>query len=139
MSKEAKRAARHRAFDRARRLYRLLIRIVGGANPVCKWCGKSEHETQLQLDHVQGKSWRSNKLRMDARINRMRDELKRGVKFRILCIECNSKDGRARQLEGRVHAEDAAMTVRLERKLEEQRGKKLSGGEVDGLFDTVPF
>lgn len=103
LSKADKRRYRWRAFDRARLLYQLLIRLVGGPNPRCAWCGRDEHQTQLTLDHVEGKTWRANELRMDARVRRYRAEFLRGVPLRVLCRECNSKDGADRKANDRVH------------------------------------
>lgn len=103
---EQKRRDRQVQFEKARKLYKLLLRIVGGPLPTCAICGVTERDRPMQLDHKNGKNWRAKDLRMDARVKRYRDELKAGVKFRVLCIDCNAKDGRARQIEGRVHAVD---------------------------------
>lgn len=103
LSRADKRRYRHRSFDRMKRVYDLLIRLVGGTHPCCAWCGRNEHQTQLQLDHVEGKTWRANRLRWDDRIRRYRAEFLRGVPMRILCVECNSKDGRRRQIYDQIH------------------------------------
>lgn len=82
--------------------YAKLIRILGGK---CAWCKRrGEPGAFLTIDHVQGKDYRARRLNVSYRISRYWKEYKAGVKLRVLCYECNSRDGRWRQLEGRVHA-----------------------------------
>lgn len=89
-----RRARRQAAFERARYHYRCLIDSLGGR---CECCG-CEDPTLLSIDHVDGITWVRRELRYDARIARYIEEWCEGVRLRVLCLLCNSRDGRARQL-----------------------------------------
>lgn len=75
------------AFARA-----ILIAVLGG---VCAWCGSDDHP---EVDHVDGRDWVPRELSATARLQRYFAEFRAGVRLRVLCKRCNSKDGRRRQL-----------------------------------------
>ena len=52
-----------------------------------------EDTTELEIDHVNGRSWNLRKLSSSARVARYWREYKAGIKLRILCSLCNATDG----------------------------------------------
>lgn len=91
---KANRAKRHRLQERAAFRFGFLIAELGG---VCTCCGETD-PSLLSVDHVDGITWDRYALRLDARIGRYIREFLEGVRLQVLCLICNSKDGRARQL-----------------------------------------
>lgn len=88
------------ANRRAHTLHRWLIQVLGN---VCAWCGATWTDSHLEIDHIDGRA-RSNhsaqtrQQRWPDRVRTYVREFYRGVRLQVLCKECNSKDGRARQL-----------------------------------------
>jgi hypothetical protein len=78
---------RERAFERAKWLYEMLLRSLGYA---CAQCGEAE-PSLLQVDHVDGITWRHRALRYDARVARYVREWAEGeARMRCLCVHCNA-------------------------------------------------
>ncbi len=63
-----------------------LVKLLGGE---CRQCGS---KGDLQIDHINGKSWTANKVGSDTRVCRYMREMKEG-KLQVLCGDCNSKKG----------------------------------------------
>lgn len=89
-------------MERAAVRYVELIESLGG---FCVWCGETELDA-LSIDHMDGITWNRRKLRLDARVGRYVREHAEGVRLQVLCLHCNSVDGRARQM-AEQHAEPA--------------------------------
>ena len=91
--KTAKRKRRRRhwwardAHVRARAQHGALIATLGAK---CAECG-SEH--RLEIDHVDGRTWRSNSLAFRDRVKRYWREFKEGIRLRVLCRACNGSLG----------------------------------------------
>lgn len=88
------------ANRRAHTLHRWLIATLGNA---CAWCGLGWSDTHLEIDHIDGRehanhSALTRKMRWPDRVRQYVREFYNGTRLRVLCKECNSKDGRARQL-----------------------------------------
>jgi hypothetical protein len=88
------------ANRRAHTLHRWLIQVLGN---VCAWCGATWADSHLEIDHPDGReranhSAHTRKMRWPDRVRQYVREFYRGVRLQVLCKECNSKDGRARQL-----------------------------------------
>ena len=90
----ANRMKRARDLNRAAERFAALIQLLGGA---CAHCEETE-PTLLSVDHIDGITWDRRALRVDARVGRYVREFTEGVRLRVLCLHCNSVDGRARQL-----------------------------------------
>jgi len=90
---ERNRAKRQRDLARAEVRCAELIQTLGG---VCVDCGEDRPEL-LSVDHVDGITWDRYALRLDARVGRYIREHVEGVRLRVLCGVCNSRDGQARQ------------------------------------------
>lgn len=101
---DQRRAYRQARMRRAFRLHRLLLRTLCNGPPRCKLCGVTERHHQLDVDHEQGKRYRADRLRYDARVDRYWAEYREGAKLRVLCRRCNGRDGGERRAEGRVYA-----------------------------------
>ena len=96
------RVKRAKDLERAKRRLAELIQFLGGK---CHVCGE-DNPTLLSVDHVRGIKWKRSDYRFDARVGRYWRELDEGIELRVLCMPCNSKDGRARQL-AEQNAEEA--------------------------------
>jgi hypothetical protein len=79
-----------------RRRRAALIATLGGK---CALCGK---EDQLELDHIDGRTW-SMKLGRMQRLRRYEQEAKEG-KIRVACKPCNGLDGLLRKYGGYASA-----------------------------------
>lgn len=90
------RAKRQRLMDRAAFRFGFLIAELGG---VCDECGEDRPEL-LTVDHRDGITWNRYALRLDARVGKYIREYLAGVRLRVLCGVCNSRDGQARQQPG---------------------------------------
>lgn len=77
-------AARH---ERAKARHRELVKLLGGRCAECK----STH--RLEIDHVDGREWRSKSLAFRDRVARYWREYKSGVYLRVLCRKCNGSLG----------------------------------------------
>lgn len=86
--------ARTAAGGRTARLNERRIELMRQINPdlTCQWeedgavCGEHPSDlSQLHIDHVDGKSYRSRTLSLSSRIARYKRELTSGVKLRLLC------------------------------------------------------
>ena len=62
--------------------------LVAKMGSACACCGVIE---DLQIDHKNGKEWRSNRLSWRARVLRMEREYAAGVQLQVLCRSCNEK------------------------------------------------
>ena len=91
---KANREKRQRDLARASERHDELVKLLGG---VCACCGETEPDA-LSIDHVDAITWERRKLRWDARVGRYWREHAEGVRLQVLCLVCNSVDGRARQL-----------------------------------------
>lgn len=95
---------RKRALAQATRDHRVLIALLCLPDePHCSWCKRGWDETHLQIDHMDGRAVAVNNAAMrnkrwDVRVRRYWWEYLHWVSLRVLCKECNSRDGRARQL-----------------------------------------
>lgn len=78
-------SARQRTW--AKRKRRELIEILGGkcSDPAC-----STPEADLEIDHVNGRTWEPRKYELSWRISRYWQEYRDGVELRVLCKSCNS-------------------------------------------------
>lgn len=66
----------------------------------CACCGRAFELEDLEVDHVDGRTWYGRSLNFLDRIRRQWRELDAGVRLRGLCKSCNSRDGAVR-LRGR--------------------------------------
>lgn len=66
--------------------HRTLIEELGGC---CVWCGKT---TRLELDHIEGRTWKPSLVSWHRRIRRYRDEAAAGL-LQVLCKTCNAVKG----------------------------------------------
>lgn len=92
---------RKRAMEKAKRDHRALIYLLGNK---CVWCENTWAEAPLQIDHMDGRAQANHSVenrqkRWDVRVKAYWREFYQGVRLRVLCIMCNSKDGRQRQLQ----------------------------------------
>lgn len=99
---------RKRAMQKATHDHRALIALLGGK---CAWCEATWADCPLQIDHMDGRHpWEDNgtmrNKRWDVRVKKYWREFREGVRLQVLCKDCNSKDGRRRQME----AQEAAKT-----------------------------
>jgi hypothetical protein len=65
----------------------MLHNLLGGS---CAVCGSRE---DLTIDHEAGRDWKIERVSRHARVTRYLAEYLDGVPLRILCIECNGRDG----------------------------------------------
>lgn len=84
---------------KAGRDHKALIFLLGNQ---CAICEATWLEAPLQIDHVNGRDQANHSAinrgkRWDVRVREYWREFYLGVLLRVLCIFCNSKDGRARQ------------------------------------------
>ena len=91
---ERNRARRAQQLERAAVRFAELIGLLGAE---CDECGETAPEL-LSIDHVDGITWDRRAMRWDARVGRYLREYAEGVRLRVLCLPCNSRDGSARQL-----------------------------------------
>lgn len=92
---------RRMAMVKASRDHKSLIYILGNR---CAICEATWADMPLQIDHVNGRENANHSAinrgrRWDVRVKAYWREFYNGVVLRVLCIECNSTDGRRRQLE----------------------------------------
>ena len=66
----------------------------------CAECGDTFELEQLELDHVDGRTWYGRGLNVLDRIRRQWRELDGGVRLRAVCRRCNASQG-TRQFRGR--------------------------------------
>lgn len=90
---------RKRCMVKAKENHRALIKLLGDK---CALCDDTWADSQLQIDHPNGRDQANHSAenrgkRWDVRVKAYWAEFYAGVKLRVLCIYCNSKDGRARQ------------------------------------------
>lgn len=62
----------------------------------CACCGAVYQLEDLEVDHVDGRTWRGRALNFLDRIRRQWREFDRGVRLRALCRRCNASDGARR-------------------------------------------
>ncbi len=67
----------------------------------CASCGDQCELEQLEVDHVDGRTWYGRALNFLDRIRRQWRELDQGVKLRALCRRCNASEG-TRRFRGRA-------------------------------------
>lgn len=75
------------AHERARHAHSALIKLLGGR------CAKCRSVHRLEVDHIDGRTWRSNSLAFRDRVRRYWKEYKSGVLLRVLCRRCNGSLG----------------------------------------------
>lgn len=90
---------RKQAYAKARRDHRHLIYILGNR---CAICENTWADAPLQIDHVDHRAQSNHSVanrnkRWDVRVRNYWREFHQGVRLRVLCIFCNSKEGRAWQ------------------------------------------
>lgn len=89
---------------RAKALHAELVKLLGGR---CETCDDDGQASPLSIDHKDGVKWVIHNLNFYRRTIRYWKEYREGVPLRVLCMVCNSKDGRARQMAAReVGADD---------------------------------
>lgn len=62
----------------------------------CARCGKRCKVEDLDIDHVDGRTWRVEELSSSARVARYWAEHRAGVRLRALCEGCSARDGGVR-------------------------------------------
>ncbi len=67
----------------------------------CDNCGRDLHASDLEVDHVDGRSWEMHRVGRWTRVERMWRELRDGVRLRALCRYCNARGGSRRYYGGR--------------------------------------
>lgn len=65
----------------------------------CAHCGRHRAWRDLEVDHVDGRTWHKHLLNCRDRVTRYWREFASGVRLRALCKSCNSSDGQ--RLRGR--------------------------------------
>lgn len=58
-------------------------------------CDECKSKGDLEIDHVDGRSWDPAELSAEQRIAKYEAEYEDGVKMRALCRSCNGSDGAA--------------------------------------------
>lgn len=70
----------------------------------CAGCGARSDLEDLEVDHVDGRTWYGRALNFLDRIRRQWREFDRGVRLRALCRRCNASEG-TRRFRGRARYE----------------------------------
>lgn len=70
-----------------------LLDAIAGDDPRCAHCRKSHELEDLEIDHVDGRTWYGRSLNFLDRIRRQWREYDAGVRLRALCKSCNSSLG----------------------------------------------
>jgi hypothetical protein len=60
-------------------------------------CACCRRKRPLEVDHVDGVTWRQRRLNFRNRVDRFVREFQAGVRLRALCRECNGRDGAQRE------------------------------------------
>lgn len=94
VSPRRKRRRRH-ALSRAERGLQLRIQLLSvlASASTCAACRSATELEDLEIDHVDGRTWSWHSLNALDRIRREWREFAAGIRLRALCKRCNSSDG----------------------------------------------
>ena len=77
-------------LSRKRRVKKLKKQLFSLLGRRCALCGGDD---DLEIDHVNGRSWDVRKSNQEVRWRRYLKELESGIPLRVLCASCNGKLG----------------------------------------------
>lgn len=78
---------------------------------ICAGCGARHAVAELEVDHVRGRLYESNRMDSLARVERYEAELAAGIELRAVCRSCSARQGGMRYRHGgggRVAARSSA-------------------------------
>lgn len=78
-----------------------LLEVLTAGEPACQHCGAAAELEALEIDHVDGRTWRWDGINFLDRIRRLWREYYAGVALRALCRRCNASEG-TRRFRGRA-------------------------------------
>jgi hypothetical protein len=91
-------------MNRSEYAYQLRVSLIDAltdGDAYCRRCLVAYDAEDLEIDHVDGRTWYGRALNFLDRIRRQWREYDAGVKLRAICRSCNGSDG-SRRFRGRA-------------------------------------